>query len=209
MKQRMLALVAAASVLAWGAERARGQDAASYRLGDAPARLAPGIQAAEAAISALQARLAGRLLEELKAGGPAKAITVCRDEAPALTAQTAREQGVRVGRASHRLRNPKNAAPAWAESFVAAAAGQKAAAVEPTVVNLGDRVGVLRPIGTAGVCLQCHGPTSRLSPDVQSYLAKAYPDDRAVGFEEGDLRGFAWAEAPVERPTAPSPPSPR
>jgi hypothetical protein len=76
--------------------------------------------------------------------------------------------------------------------------------VEPTIVDLGDRVGVLRPIGTAGVCLQCHGPVSRLSPDVLAYLAQAYPDDRAVGFEEGDLRGFAWAEAPVGMPTAPS-----
>lgn len=200
----MLALVAAASVLAGAAVKATGQEAASYALGDAPARLAPGIQAAEAALAALQRRLAGRLLEELAAGGPARAITVCRDEAPALTAQTAREKGVRVGRASHRLRNPRNAAPAWAQPYVAAGAQRKAAALEPRVVDLGDRVGVLRPIGTAGVCLQCHGAASRLSPDVQAYLAKAYPDDRAVGFEEGDLRGFAWAEAPIERLAAPS-----
>jgi hypothetical protein len=209
MKERVLAIALLAPAAAWGAEPARAQDAAAYRVADAPARLASGIQAAEAAISALQSRLAGRLLEEMKAGGPARAITVCRDEAPALTAETARVQGVRVGRASHRLRNPRNTAPAWAERFVAAGAGRKAKDVEPTVVDLGDRVGVLRPIATAGVCLQCHGPAGRLSPEVRTYLESAYPGDRAVGFEEGDLRGFAWAEAPLSAATTPSQAPPR
>lgn len=128
---------------------------------------------------------------------------------PGLTAETARVQGVRVGRASHRLRNPVNTAPEWAEPFVAAGAGRKAASVEPTVVDLGDRVGVLRPIATAGVCLQCHGPDARLSPDVKTYLATAYPGDRAIGFEEADLRGFAWAEAPLQPATAPPQAPPR
>jgi mono/diheme cytochrome c family protein len=33
-------------------------------------------------------------------------------------------------------------------------------------------------------------------------LEAAYPQDRATGFEEGDLRGFIWAEAPVVATTA-------
>jgi hypothetical protein len=205
----VLAVALAAPAAAWSAEPASTQDAAAYKVADAPARLAPGMQAADAAISALQRRLSGRLLEEIKAGGPARAITVCRDEAPALTAETARVQGVRVGRTSHRLRNPGNTAPAWAEPLVAKGAGRKAASVEPTVVDLGDRVGVLRPIATAGVCLQCHGPAARLSPEVRGYLETAYPGDRAVGFEEGDLRGFAWAEAPLAGVTTPSQAPPR
>jgi hypothetical protein len=181
-----------------GGWAATGQDAASYTVADAPARLAAGVQAADAAISALQRQLAGRLLEELRQGGPVRALSVCREEAPALTAQTARTQGVRIGRTSHRLRNPGNVAPTWTEPFVAGAAGRKAASVQPVVVDLGDRVGVLRPIATLGVCLQCHGPATRLAPEVRESLAAAYPEDRAVGFTEGDLRGFAWAEAPLD-----------
>jgi hypothetical protein len=204
MKEQVLAVALLAPATAWGVVPASALDGAAYKVADAPARLAPGMQAADAAISALQRRLAGRLLDEMKAGGPARAITVCRDEAPALTAETARVQGVRIGRTSHRLRNPGNTAPAWAQSFVAKSAGRKAASVEPTVVDLGDRIGVLRPIATAGVCLQCHGPAGRLSPDVRGYLETAYPGDRAVGFEEGDLRGFAWAEAPLTPATTPS-----
>lgn len=160
-------------------------------------RLAASVETAEAAIDALQRRLSARLLEELKKGGPARAVAVCRDEAPALTAETGRAQGVRVGRTSHRLRNPRNAAPPWMERFVQAGAGKKAASVKPAVVDLGDRVGVVRPIATGVLCLQCHGPAERLSPELRAFVAKAYPNDRAVGFEEGDLRGFIWAEAPT------------
>jgi hypothetical protein len=209
MKERVLAVALLAPAAAWGAEPANAQQAAAYKVADVPARLSPGMQAADAAISALQRRLAGRVLQEMKAGGPARAITVCRDEAPALTAETARVQGVRVGRTSHRLRNPGNTAPAWAEPFVAKGAGQKAASIEPTVVDLGDRVGLLRPIATGGVCMQCHGPAQRLSPGVRGYLETAYPGDRAVGFEEGDLRGFAWAEATLTAATTPSQAPPR
>jgi hypothetical protein len=210
MKQTVLSVVLAVLVTAGGAEPSRGTDTPpAYAADEAPPRLASGIKAADAAISALQRRLAGRLVEEMKAGGPARAITVCRDEAPGIAAETARTQGVRVGRTSHRLRNAANTAPAWAEPFVAKGAGRKAAGVQHTVVDLGDRVGVLRPIATAGVCLRCHGTAGSLAPEVRGYLETAYPGDRAIGFEEGDLRGFAWAEAPVDAATTPSETPPR
>jgi hypothetical protein len=181
MKRSLVAFWAAAAVAAWSVEP--------------PASTPRGVEAAEAAIAALQRRLSARLFEELARGGPLRAIAVCRDEAQALTAETARAQRVRIGRTSHRVRNHGNAPPAWAERFVAAAAGKKAAAVEPLVVDLGDRVGVLRPIPMAAVCTQCHGRAERIAPEVAGVIREAYPGDRAVGFEEGDLRGFFWAEA--------------
>jgi hypothetical protein len=203
------ALVAAVVLGATAPARAQappGQEPAVYAVGQAPPRLAASIAEAEAAIAALQRRLSGRLLAELQAGGLARAIAVCRTEAPALTAETAREEGIRVGRTSHRLRNPKNAAPAWAERLVAAGAGRRAAAVEPSVVDLGDRVGVLRPIATIAMCVRCHGRVEILPTDVKAFLDREYPDDRATGFEEGDLRGFAWAEAPLGTGAPPAPP---
>lgn len=157
---------------------------------------ASGAEAAEAAIAALQKRLSTRLAEELDKGGPTRAVAVCRDEAQALTAETARAQGIRVGRTADRLRNAGNAPPAWAEAHVQASAGKPAAEVAPLFLDLGDRVGALRPIPTAPACLQCHGPRESLAPDVAAFLASAYPNDRAVGFTAGEVRGFFWAEAP-------------
>lgn len=196
MRKLLPVLWLAPAIAAWSAEPPQTPAARSYPIEQAPAPLAPGIQAADAAIAALQRRLAARLLEELEKGGPAHAVAVCRDEAQALTAEIRRAEGVKVGRTSHRLRNPGNAPPPWAERFVTAGAGKKAATVEALAVDLGDQVGVLRPIPTGAVCTRCHGRTERLSPDVAAVLEAAYPDDRAVGFEEGDLRGFFWAEAP-------------
>lgn len=200
MKTLVLAIALAAPAAPSGDPPAQGVEPPSYRAGEAPPRLAAGVQAADSAIAALQQRLSTRLMQELKQGGPARAVAVCRDEAPALTAETARAEGVRIGRTSHRLRNPGNEAPPWAARLVAAAGGRKAASVEPAVVDLGERVGVLRPIAMAAPCLQCHGPAGSVSPETTAFLKTAYPDDRAVGFQEGDLRGFFWAEAPVQRP---------
>jgi hypothetical protein len=166
----------------------------TYPIADVPPALAPAVEKAEAAIGSLLQRLSGRLLAELRQGGPARALAVCREEAPGLTAQAAGDSGVKLGRTSHRLRNPENRAPAWAEALVAAAAGKKASEVGTTVVDLGDGVGVLRPIGTLPPCTQCHGAADRLAPGIAGLLREAYPQDRAVGFAEGDLRGFFWAE---------------
>jgi mono/diheme cytochrome c family protein len=103
--------------------------------------------------------------------------------------------GVGLGRTSHRLRNAANAPPAWAAPYVAAAAGKKAAEVKPVAVDLGDRIGLLRPIPTGQGCLRCHGPAEGLTPGVRDALSRGYPADQATGFAEGDLRGFFWAEA--------------
>jgi hypothetical protein len=158
-----------------------------------PAELAAPVSAAETALDALQTRLQGRLAEELAAGGPKRAVTVCRDEAMAITSAVAAETGISIGRTSHRLRNPSNTAPAWARTFIERDAA--ASPPEPIAVDLGDRVGVLRPLFVAAPCVQCHGPTEGIAPEVREILGQAYPEDRATGFQPGELRGWAWAEA--------------
>jgi hypothetical protein len=151
---------------------------------------------ADAAMKALQGALLSRLREEMARGGPPAAITVCRDEAQAITARIAKEQGVALGRTSDRLRSSANAPPAWARETVATSAGKRAAEVQQLTFDLGDRVGVLRPIATADTCTSCHGAPSSIEPQVRDVLATAYPGDKATGFAPGDLRGWMWAEVP-------------
>jgi hypothetical protein len=45
----------------------------------------------------------------------------------------------------------------------------------------------MKPIVTAPLCLTCHGET--LAPGVAAAVESRYPQDRAVGFAAGDLRG--------------------
>jgi hypothetical protein len=131
------------------------------------------------------------------ARGPEAAVAACRSEAPRIAAAHSRD-GVRVGRTSHRLRNPANAGPDWVRPLLAAYladAGERA----PRVVPLGEgRTGYVEPIVTQPLCLACHG--SSLAPDVAERIAELYPDDRAVGFAAGELRGVFWAELPAQPP---------
>jgi hypothetical protein len=104
--------------------------------------------------------------------------------------------GAKVGRTSARLRNPANAPPAWAADHVARTDGRKAQDVEPRAFDLGASVGLLRPVEIRRRCLHCHEARERLSEGTRAWLSRAYPQDQAVGYALGDLRGFWWAEVP-------------
>ncbi len=151
---------------------------------------------ANAAVADLQQTLLPRLLAGVEEGGPAGGIEVCSQVAQRLTAEVGTRHGVRIGRTSHRLRNPRNAPPSWARDVVMQAAGKSAEEVRTQVIEGDGFVGILRPIPTGGLCLKCHGPTDDLSPEVTKILAERYPDDQATGFREGDLRGWFWVEVP-------------
>jgi hypothetical protein len=167
----------------------------SWAVKDAPAEYQDAAARAMKAFDAVQSTLSARLMEEMKAGGPTRAIVVCRDEALPLTKKVAGEQGgMALGRTSHLVRNPANAPRDWVRPFTEKAAGRKAADLQAVVVDLGSRVGVLRPIGTISACTSCHGAKEKQPEALQRLLAEHYPRDQAIGFTEGDLRGFFWAE---------------
>lgn len=154
---------------------------------------------AERAMNALQQALLTELDAAMKQGGAPAAVTVCHDQAVAIAEKVARVQGIALGRTSHRLRNPANAPRPWAKAAVEQAAGTKAAAAQRLVVDLGERVGVLRPIGTADMCLRCHGAPDVVRQQIGPALAASYARDQATGFAVGDLRGWMWAEVPKAR----------
>jgi hypothetical protein len=133
-------------------------------------------------------------LDEGLAGGPEEAIGVCRVQAPRVAAALSRD-GVRVGRTSHRLRNPANAPPGWAEPLLAAQVADAAQRGPRAVALPAGRVGYVEPIFVQPRCLACHGET--LPAPVAAALAALYPEDRARGFREGDFRGLFWVEFPA------------
>lgn len=146
---------------------------------------------ADGAREALFGKLMGRLTEVMTKDGPAKAVDVCRAEAHPLAAAVAKEQGVAIGRTSHRLRNPLNAPPDWARPLVDARRDT------PAFLAAADgRLAVLAPIRLKATCLLCHGDPAKLDPAVKAALATGYPNDQATGFAEGDLRGWFWIEVP-------------
>lgn len=127
------------------------------------------------------------------ADGPEAAIEACKVQAPAI-AEALSKDGVRVGRTSHRLRNPANAGPDWVMPLLDAYTSD-AEDRAPRSVSLEDgRIGYVEPIEVKGLCLTCHG--ENLAPGIAERIEALYPRDKAVGYREGDLRGVFWAEFP-------------
>jgi hypothetical protein len=171
----------------------------AYAAAEAPAPLLPMVRHADLIIVTLQGALLSELRHQLDDVGPASALEACH-LAMFPARRAARYEGVAVGRTSTRLRNPANTSPVWAAPLIERYANTPRARVDGFVVDLGDRVGVLRPIRQQRICASCHGPEETLRADVRARLAARYPADRAVGFHEGDIRGWFWVEVPRDRP---------
>lgn len=166
-----------------------------FRVENAPRELQPALARAEAAVKTLRERTSARISAELASGGVARAIAAYRREAPALAAAISAQTGVAVGRTGTHPRAGAAPSRPWVAPVAGEIAARRAADVPAVVVDLGDRVGLLRPIALAPFCLSCHGPAERVLPEVKAAADGAGAPDRATANAEGDLRGFFWAEA--------------
>jgi Protein of unknown function (DUF3365) len=142
-------------------------------------------------------KLLSVLTDAITRSGPDGAIAVCRDEAPKLARAASQDTGWAIRRVSLRNRNPKAVPDAWERAVLEdfdrrAAAGEKPATLERAEIvqqDGGAMYRYMRALPTQELCLQCHGAPERLSPAVQSQLKALYPDDRAVGYSVGQIRG--------------------
>jgi len=125
------------------------------------------------------------------ARGPVEAITACQLRAPEI-AKDLSQGNVRLGRTSHRLRNPANAPPSWVSPILEAYLANPSEQTPTTVRLPNEKSGYVEPIPLQPLCLACHG--SALAPDVAARIDELYPEDQAVGFEVGELRGVFWIE---------------
>lgn len=139
------------------------------------------------------------LKQELQAGmqegGPVNAVSVCNLTAPAIASTYSARNGWEVGRTSLKPRNPDNAPDAWERSVLVSFEARKNAGEDPAKMEFHEVVredGVselryMKAIPTAGLCLACHG--EQLDSIVKTRIETLYPDDQALGYREGDIRG--------------------
>jgi len=159
-------------------------------------KLANKIERAQAAARLMATRLLTKMQEVVSEAGPLAAIEVCRDAAPRIAREVEQKTGFRIGRTSHRLRNPENRPPAWASDLMRKIIrGDPEAGLEPRVFVRTDGVeGITLPIRMQKMCVTCHGTEEQIPAKVRESLAEHYPEDRARDFRPGDLRGLVWVE---------------
>jgi hypothetical protein len=161
------------------------------------------LQRAREAATALGQDLAGLVFTTLEAQGAPAAVRLCSEIAQERTAAHGGE-GVSVRRVSNRLRNAHNE-PDAAERRelermqVLDADGRRAVEIVRLVPSNAERqLHLMRPIRIQPGCLACHGTPDEIDPEVSHILAERYPDDRAIGYTTGQLRGAVSVRVPLD-----------
>jgi mono/diheme cytochrome c family protein len=198
MRRIMLLLVLPALLGCSGGEREIIPDAVEV------SRLRPlGRQVAQELLEAMGAEMTAAMQQ----GGPMAAIETCSIIGLPLTRELAQRQDapIEVKRATDRARNPENRADSEelrALAYFAAALerGEELPAdhVQKVVREGQSYLRYYQPLTVAARCLACHGDGAAMDEGLRSTLARRYPEDRALGYREGDLRGVFRLEIRAE-----------
>ena len=141
--------------------------------------------------------LTAKVKSTIKAQGPFEAINFCKLNAYPLTDSLSNLYRAEIKRVAVKFRNPENKANKQEEAVVSEYAKQikSGDALKSTVKNTGDVVYFYAPIKVQHACLTCHGTPGVEIPDtLYQKIKELYPNDLAVNFKEGDLRGI-WSIA--------------
>lgn len=152
----------------------------------------------------LASTLASRVQGAIQEGGLVYALDFCSVEARPLTAAVQEQLGgLAIKRATLQPRNPRNAPDADEEialryfAAVLAERGEVPAGYAQ-LVDVGE-FRYYQPIVVAEGCLVCHGEPTTFAPDLQQAINERYPNDQAVGYNVGDLRGVVRVSVPTDR----------
>lgn len=141
--------------------------------------------------------LSKNLSESIAEGGSARAVEFCNTRANQITDSLSGANKAIIKRVSDKPRNPENSAndeelTLMNEWKKAMAAGEK---IQPRFVETGDKVTGYFSIETNAMCLQCHGtPGKTISGETLEKINSLYPQDRATGYGENELRGLLVVE---------------
>ncbi|MGE6569880.1 Tll0287-like domain-containing protein [Shewanella vesiculosa] len=167
-------------------------------------------QEANERIAEFSQTLKGQLQAAIKQGGLPNAVSVCKSVAPAITAQNSK-QGWTLARTSLRVRNSDNTPDAWElaqlQKFEAIQSSGQQSVDKPIVASEyivnGDNTEFryMKAIPTQELCLGCHG--SNINPELSALINKTYPDDKAINFALGDIRGAFSLQKVISDPVSP------
>ncbi len=147
-------------------------------------------QEAEKRIKEFSSSLKSRLKSAINKGGLSAGVKVCSEQAPKIAEQLSTD-GWSIGRTSLRTRNTSNMPDEWELKTLADFEKLKQQGTEVNrlaKLSYGEQsFRYMKAIPTGGLCLACHGTS--VTPDVKKVIQHYYPEDKAIGFNVGDIRG--------------------
>lgn len=146
------------------------------------------------------------LVQKIQTEGIVSAVNVCSDTAQVLTQNYARAKNLSIKRVSFKNRNPKNVPDEYETKVLKkfeelVASGKLTPEVEHIEVvteNSAKKVRFLKPIVIQAECLNCHGQEAQILPDVRNIIASKYPQDKAINYNLGELRGAISIQKVIE-----------
>ncbi len=140
-----------------------------------------------------KAELGKNLLNAIQSKGTLGAISFCNEKAISLTEEISEKLGYKLKRVSDKPRNPLNEANTEEKQIIEIfkiqlKAGQSFKTITRESWELKQG---FYPIVTNQMCLQCHGVVGKnISALTYSKIQELYPKDKAIGYEENEIRGL-------------------
>ncbi len=148
--------------------------------------------ASSALISGFMSNLKAELMKGVKEGGFANAINICQLKAPKITDNFS-TQGWSIKCVTVKPRNIHNQADEHEQQILALFADSikklKFFDEWKDVENNKDYY-YYKPIYIGKLCLKCHGDETKLDDKAVAALKEKYPEDNAINYNDGDLRGM-------------------
>lgn len=136
------------------------------------------------------------LKKAIESGGMEYAIGFCNIEAMQITDSVSGAQNVQIRRLAKNYRNPLNKTDETESKIFKSYLLEWLKGENLMAKIIPDKQGhpvYYRAIGIQPVCLNCHGvPGVNIPSPLSEKIAALYPEDKAINFKKGDLRGM-WA----------------
>ena len=139
-----------------------------------------------------KAILAKNLMLAIQQKGPENAVEFCNTKALHLTDSTA-ALNASIKRVSDKPRNKNNKANEQEEAFINKLKTQLANGEKPVAETheTADKIIGYYAIETNKMCLQCHGAKDKdINAATLRKINSLYPDDKATGYAENQIRGI-------------------
>ena len=164
------------------------------------------VNTGNAAVTKLMGEFKKNLGKAIQERGLAGAVSFCAHRAEKIAqAVNGKLSGIKVTRVSEKYRNPMHK-PDKIDSKALRYFEEKLqkGQLPPYYITAIREKGKIyyiyyKPITVVPFCLNCHGNPKKMDPEILKVIKEKYPNDRALNYKPGDLRGAFKVIIPEDR----------
>lgn len=144
-------------------------------------------------INKSQSSLGKSLIFAIENQGSIEALEFCNEKAESILNESIMDDVISVKRVSNLNRNVKNTPNEEESNFLNRAKEilEEKKEILPKITRSDNSTTVYFPILTNKMCLQCHGsPEKDIDNKLYTRIKELYPEDKAIGYKENQIRGM-------------------